>query len=93
MAQADLVAVLYNPKSKKRIRQLEEAVDLFKGFRPGTTPVGIGTAIGTEEERFILTDLAHCLEFDISMRSILIVGNKSSINLKGWFITPRGYAL
>jgi precorrin-3B C17-methyltransferase len=92
-AQADLVAVLYNPKSKKRIRQLEEAVTLFKDFRPGTTPVGIGTAIGTEEEHFVLTDLAHCLDFDISMRSILIVGNKSSMNLKGWFITPRGYAL
>ncbi len=93
VAQADLVAVLYNPRSKKRIRQLEEAVNLFKDFRPGTTPVGIGTAIGTDEEHFILTDLEHCLEFDISMRSILIVGNKSSINLKGWFITPRGYAL
>jgi precorrin-3B C17-methyltransferase len=93
VAQADLVAVLYNPKSKKRTRQLEEAVNLFKSFRPETTPVGIGTAIGTEEEHFVLTDLDHCMGFDISMRSILIVGNKSSINLKGWFITPRGYAL
>jgi precorrin-3B C17-methyltransferase / cobalt-factor III methyltransferase len=93
VAQADLVAVLYNPKSKKRIRQLEEAVDIFKGFRPETTPVGIATAIGTEEEQFVLTDLDHCLGFDISMRSVLIVGNKSSVNLKGWFITPRGYAL
>lgn len=93
VAQADLVAVLYNPRSKKRIRQLEEAVSLFQKYRPGTTPVGIGTAIGTDEEHFILTDLAHCLGFDISMRSILIVGNKSSINLNGWFITPRGYSL
>ncbi|MGC1401585.1 MAG: precorrin-3B C(17)-methyltransferase, partial [Thermodesulfobacteriota bacterium] len=93
VAQADLVAVLYNPKSKKRTRQLEEAINLFKSCRPETTPVGIGTAIGTEEEHFVLTDLGHCLGFDISMRSILIVGNKSSINLKGWFITPRGYSL
>ncbi len=93
VAQADLVVVLYNPKSKKRTRQLEEAINLFRGFRSGTTPVGIGTAMGTEEEHFVLTDLDHCLGLDISMRSILIVGNKSSINLKGWFITPRGYAL
>lgn len=93
VAQADLVVVLYNPKSKKRTRQLEEAINLFKSFRPETTPVGIGTAIGTGEEHFVLTDLDHCLGLDISMRSILIVGNKSSINLKGWFITPRGYAL
>lgn len=93
VAQADLVTVLYNPKSKKRIEQLQEAVKLFKNFRPGTTPVGIGTAIGTDEEHFVLTDLDHCLGFDISMRSVLIVGNKSSTNLKGWFITPRGYAL
>jgi precorrin-3B C17-methyltransferase len=93
VARADLVTVLYNPRSKKRIKQLAEAINLFKGFRPGTTPVGIATAIGTEEEHFILTDLAHCLDFDISMRSILVVGNTSSVNLKGWFITPRGYAL
>ena len=93
VAQADLVTVLYNPKSKKRVRQLEEAINLFRGFRPGTTPVGIATAIGTDEEHFVLTDLNHCLDFDISMRSILIVGNKSSTNLKGWFITPRGYNL
>ncbi len=93
VAQADLVTVLYNPKSKKRVRQLDEAINLFRGFRPGSTPVGIGTAIGTDEEHFVLTDLTHCLGFDISMRSILIVGNKSSTNLKGWFITPRGYSL
>ncbi len=93
VARADLVAVLYNPKSKKRIKQLEEAIKLFKTFRAGTTPVGIGTAIGTGEESVVLTDLDHCLKFDITMRSILIVGNQSSINLQGWFITPRGYAL
>jgi precorrin-3B C17-methyltransferase len=93
VALADLVVVLYNPRSKKRIRQLEEAVEIFKRFRPGTTPLGIATAVGTEEERFVLTDLDHCLEEDVSMRSVLIIGNKSSRNLKGWFVTPRGYAL
>jgi precorrin-3B C17-methyltransferase len=93
VAKADLVTVLYNPKSKKRISQLDEAIALFQSFRPGTTPVGIGTAIGTEEEHVVLTDLDHCLGFEITMRSILIVGNKSSRDLNRWFVTPRGYVI
>ncbi len=93
VAAADLVAVLYNPRSKKRVTQLEEAVAIFKRHRPGTTPVGIGTSVGTEEERTILTDLAHVLEAEITMRSIVIVGNRSSRAINGRFVTPRGYRL
>ena len=40
VAQADLVVALYNPRSKSRVRQLEEAVAIFRAVRPGATPVG-----------------------------------------------------
>lgn len=93
VAAADLVAVLYNPRSKKRVTQLEEAMAIFKSYRSGTTPVGIGTSVGTDEESIILTDLAHVLEAEITMRSIVIVGNRSSRAINGRFITPRGYRL
>ena len=91
VAAADLVTVLYNPKSQKRVRQLEEAVAIFARHRPGTTPVGIGTSVGTGDEQITLTDLDHVVEQEITMRSIVILGNRSSKKLLNWFVTPRGY--
>ena len=91
VAAADLVVALYNPRSKKRTKQLEEAAAILRKYRPGTTPVGIGTGVGTVEERIVRSDLENFLKEDIGMRSIILVGNHSSRYLDGWFITPRGY--
>ena len=66
-------------------------MDIFAAHRPGTTPVGIGTAVGTEEEQIVLTDLNQALEKEIGMRSLVIIGNRSSKKVLDWFITPRGY--
>lgn len=93
VAAADLVTVLYNPRSKKRRSQLEEAAAIFRRHRPGTTPVGVGTAVGTEEESIVLSDLDGFLELNIGMRSIVIIGNRSSRRQGNWFITPRGYRI
>jgi len=91
VAAADLVAALYNARSKKRMGQLEEAAAIFRKYRPGTTPVGIATSVSTGDERIVRSDLDHFLEEEIGMRSIVLVGNHSSKYLNGWFITPRGY--
>ncbi len=91
VAQADLVVALYNPRSKKRIHQLDDAADIFRQHRPPTTPVGIGTAIGTGEEQVLISDLANFLDFEIAMRSTVIIGNSSSRVIGKWFVTPRGY--
>jgi precorrin-3B C17-methyltransferase len=93
IAAADLVIALYNPKSAKRVRQIAEVAAIVRQYRPGTTPVGVASAVGSEEERVVLTDLDHLLEQDIGMRSVVIVGNRSSKCLNGWFVTPRGYQL
>jgi precorrin-3B methylase len=85
------VVALYNPRSKKRTDQLEEAAAIFHRYRAGTTPVGVGTAVGTEDESLILADLDHFLGLEINMRSIVIIGNGSSKTIDGWFVTPRGY--
>jgi len=92
-AAADLVVALYNPKSKKRVKQIAEAAAIFQRYRPATTPVGIATAVGRREEKIVVSDLGHFLEMEIDMRSVVIVGNSSSQNLNGWFITPRGYRI
>jgi len=93
VAAADLVAALYNPRSRKRTKQLEAAAAVFRKHRPGGTPVGIATALGTADEKVVLSDLDHFLEFEIGMRSVVIIGNRSSKDIRGWFITPRGYRL
>lgn len=93
VAAADLVTALYNPKSSRRTRQLQEAAAIFRRYRDGNTPVGIGTAVGTDHERILLTELDRLLENEINMSSIVIIGNRSSRVSHGWFITPRGYKL
>jgi precorrin-3B C17-methyltransferase len=92
-AAADLVTALYNPRSRKRVRQLEEAVAIFLEHRPPSTTVSVAGAVGTEEEKIEITTLGLLLDCDIDMRSVVIIGNRSSIKLDGRFITPRGYRL
>jgi precorrin-3B C17-methyltransferase len=93
VAAADLVVALYNPKSKTRVKQLEAAAAIFRRFRGGDTPVGVATALGTEEESVVLSALDRFLDLEIDMRSVVLVGNRSSRNVSGWFVTPRGYEL
>lgn len=91
VAAADLVVALYNPRSKKRSAQLDEAAAIFRSHRPGTTPVAVGTAVGADEETIVLSDLDNFLSLDIAMRSIVMIGNRSSKIVEGFFVTPRGY--
>ena len=93
VAAADLVVALYNPRSQKRTRQLAEAAAIFRRHRPGTTPVGVGTALGSPEEQILLSDLESFLELPITMRSIVIVGNTTTKRIGDWFVTPRGYGV
>lgn len=91
VASADMVAVLYNPRSARRTRQLQEAAEIFRGYRDGSTPVGIGTSIATKDEVVVLSDLDHFLDEEISMRSTVIIGNSSTRVINGNLVTPRGY--
>lgn len=93
VAQADLVVALYNPRSKERVHQLDDATEIFLAHRPPATPVGIGTALSTDEETVVITDLEHLLDYEIGMRSTVIIGNSSSKTIGKWFVTPRGYRI
>lgn len=93
VAAADLVTALYNPRSRERTRQLDEAAEIFRRHRPGETPVGVGTAVGTPEERILFSDLDRFLTLPIDMRSIVIIGNRSTRRIAEWFVTPRGYGV
>ena len=66
---------------------------IFRRHRPGTTPVGVGTAVGTPEEQILFSDLDRFLDLQIDMRSVVIIGNRSTKRIKEWFVTPRGYEI
>lgn len=93
VAAADLVCVLYNPRSKRRMENLNKAREIFLRHRPATTPVGIGTAVGRENERIVLTTLDELPEEEVNMRSTVIIGNRSTREVAGLMLTPRGYEL
>lgn len=92
-ARADFVTALYNPKSKKRIHQLEDAQRIFLKYRKRTTPVGIVKNSGRVGETVIRTTLKDMLKHDIDMTTIVIIGNSQTFRKGDWIVTPRGYKL
>lgn len=93
LAAADMVVALYNPRSTKRVHQIEQVAGILLQHRAASTIVGIATAVGAPDEKVILSDLGHFVAEDITMKSIVIVGNSSSQLMAGWFVTPRGYKI
>ncbi|MGA2617076.1 MAG: precorrin-3B C(17)-methyltransferase [Thermoguttaceae bacterium] len=93
VAAADLVAVLYNPRSRRRVRHLDEAARIFLASRPGQTPVGIVTAAGQADQSHVVTDLEHLAEGQVGMRSVVIIGNSGTRRTDHWLVTARGYRL
>jgi precorrin-3B C17-methyltransferase len=91
LAAADMVVAIYNPCSTKRVKQLEEAVEILLRHRRPQTPVGIARAVGSDEERVQLTTLGDLLGQEIDMRTVLIIGNSMSRVMDGWLVTCRGY--
>ncbi len=92
VAVGDLTLVLYNPRSRKRVTQLEEAASILRVHRPPTVPVGIVTSASTENEECVVTTLQHFLDEPIGMRSVVIIGSSDTAVLDGWLVTRRGYS-
>jgi len=92
-ARADFVIALYNPRSKSRRTQIEEAKAIILRSRPVDTPAGIVRNACRDGQSVIVTTLGQLLEHEIDMTSIVIIGNASSfIDRQGRIVTPRGYA-
>lgn len=92
-AAGDFVVVFYNPKSNRRITQVEEARQILLRYRTPATPVGIVTNARRGGEQVILSDLAHFVDEEINMRSLVVVGSSQTYIKNGYLITPRGYRL
>jgi adenosylcobyric acid synthase len=92
-ARADFVIVLFNPRSTKRVTQIEEARRIILASRPAETPAGIVRNACRRDERSTVTTLGGLLEHHIDMSTIVFIGNsKSFADSRGRMVTPRGYA-
>ncbi|MGI9080136.1 MAG: precorrin-3B C(17)-methyltransferase [Acidimicrobiales bacterium] len=90
-ADADLVVVLYNPRSRGRSWQLDAARTLLGARRVPGTPVGVVTDAARPTQRVVLTTLADLDVESVGMTTCVIVGSSTTRVVAGRMVTPRGY--
>lgn len=91
IASADFVTAIYNPRSKRRTKQIVRAREIFLTHRDANTPVGIVTAATRENEKIVITTLDQMLDQEIGMQSTVIIGNSQTFSWNDLMVTPRGY--
>ncbi|MDO3705232.1 precorrin-3B C(17)-methyltransferase [Micromonospora sp. C28SCA-DRY-2] len=91
VAEGDLVAVLYNPRSRTRDWQLDAALRLLAAHRPADTPVGVVRNASRAGERVHLATLATVDAALVDMYSVVVVGSSRTRFVAGRMVTPRGY--
>ncbi len=91
-AAADLVVVLYNPRSRGRSWQLDAARTLLLAHRSPETPVGIVTDAARPSQGVVLTTLAGLDVETVGMTTCVIVGSSTTTVVGGRMVTPRGYS-
>ncbi|MEV1289227.1 precorrin-3B C(17)-methyltransferase [Micromonospora sp. NPDC049679] len=92
-AAADLVVSLYNPRSRRRTAQFDEALAILGTHRPAGTPVGVVRDATRPGQRIVRTTL-QALAADpsiVDMLSIVIVGSSRTATVAGRMVTPREY--
>lgn len=92
-AEGDFIISLYNPKSKGRPHYLMECINIIKECRSVDTPVAVVTNAlrdGQKVEKFTLGTFD---DSNVTMMSIVVIGNSESYYKNDDFITPRGYNL
>jgi cobalt-precorrin 5A hydrolase / precorrin-3B C17-methyltransferase len=90
-ALADLVIILYNPRSKGRAGHITRAREIILRHRPAETPVGTVKGAMRDDERITLTTLGAMPIHDMDMETTVIIGNSETYTWQNRMITPRGY--
>lgn len=90
-AKADFVIVLYNPKSGRRTRQIQETRRILLKYRAPETPVGLVKSCKRDMENVVVTNLDEMLKHEIGMLTTVIIGNTNSFRYLDYIVTPRGY--
>ena len=92
-AAGDFVAVLYNPRSRRRVSQLEETRRIFLEHRAPATPVGVVRHAYRPEQAVAIADLGGLdgTALGVDMFTTVVIGNTNTYVHNGRMITPRGY--
>jgi cobalt-precorrin 5A hydrolase/precorrin-3B C17-methyltransferase len=96
-AEADLVMAFYNPISRARPWQLDQALDIVREYRAASTQVVLGRDIGRPGGTLRTLTLGELRSSDVDMRTMVIVGSSltrrfgSGTGGAGWVYTPRWY--
>jgi precorrin-2 C20-methyltransferase/precorrin-3B C17-methyltransferase len=95
-AAGDFAIAIYNPASQSRRRQLVDARELLLAHRDAETPVVVGRAVGSDEQRVTVTTLGEFDPEQVDMRCLVIVGSSQSRVVRDGagqprVITPRRY--
>jgi len=94
--EGDFVVSFYNPVSKKRNWQLNDARDILLEYRPPATPVVLGSNLTRDNESIRIITLQSLKAKDVDMFTLVLIGNSESKyfinNNRSWVYTPRGYS-
>lgn len=92
-ALGDFVVALYNPRSRERVWQLQEARRILLTGRSSSTPVALCRQLARPEEHITLTSLGALESRMVDMLTLVLVGNSRTQCRGSWLMTPRGYGM
>jgi len=90
-ATAGFVIALYNPISRARPWQLDQAFEKLRAVLPDTTPVVFGRAVGRPDERIAITQLARAQGGNADMATCVIIGSAETRVVERPGTTPLVY--
>lgn len=90
-AAGDFVVVLYNPASSRRRQQLVRAIEILLQHRADTTPVGLVRDAYRPEQSTQIVNLADLSAAPVDMKTVVVVGNTSTVQMGDRLVTRRGY--
>ncbi|MBV8083974.1 MAG: precorrin-3B C(17)-methyltransferase [Chloroflexi bacterium] len=90
-ADADLVAVLYNPASQRRRQLLAEAQRIFVAHRAADTPVGLVRNAYRRDQTIRIVTLGDLSLHDVDMLTVVVIGNSRTELIGGRMVTLRAY--
>ena len=95
-ADGDLVTVLYNPRSRTRVRQLPRALEIIGAKRRPDTPVAVIQHAERQREKIRMSTLADFNPEWVNMSSLVVIGSTTTSYVttgsgEHRMVTPRDY--
>lgn len=95
-AEGDLVTVLYNPRSRTRLRHLPRALEIIEPHRNPETPVAVVQQACRQRQKVIMSTIAEFQPEWVDMNSLVVIGSTTTRYVttgsgERRIVTPRDY--